>query len=89
MGHIQQGGSPSGLDRIYATQMSAAVVNYIEQQRQLETPTSACVGVLEGKVSLFPFEKMFEDMDLKGRRSKNTWWKEVIPYVYAVTSCDH
>jgi 6-phosphofructokinase 1 len=81
LGHLQQGGSPTGLDRINATLLSDAAVHYllkqlesIEQVEQVEEVVSFCVGFKKGKVEATTLSDMENEMDFVNRRPKYQWW---------------
>eukprot|EP01116_Phalansterium_solitarium_P000577 TRINITY_DN10402_c0_g1_i1.p1 TRINITY_DN10402_c0_g1~~TRINITY_DN10402_c0_g1_i1.p1 ORF type:complete len:851 (-),score=283.62 TRINITY_DN10402_c0_g1_i1:437-2989(-) len=81
IGHLQQGGSPTGLDRILSVAMAYRAIE------QCERPDagSGCIGYVGGEIRFTPASEMVEQMDLKARCSKNKWWLnvEAIAEIYA------
>ncbi|GIV25973.1 MAG: ATP-dependent 6-phosphofructokinase 1 [Bacteroidia bacterium] len=52
LGHIQRGGAPTATDRILATQLGAAAVQYLH-----EGASGAMLGLVQGQITLTPFSK--------------------------------
>ena len=77
LGHIQQGGNPSPFDRILATRLAARCIDFLTKELQQNSAESAFIGLVEGKVTLFPFKQMPEMVDWTHRRPKNQWWLEL------------
>mmetsp|Transcript_8547 Transcript_8547/g.26506 ORF Transcript_8547/g.26506 Transcript_8547/m.26506 type:complete len:803 (-) Transcript_8547:12-2420(-) len=74
LGHLQQGGSPSPMDRILAIRLCQYVVDFFDKvQSQFETGVLVCCGVREGKVVFTPAEKMETSMT-RHRRPIDQWW---------------
>ncbi|CAG8433262.1 4144_t:CDS:10 [Diversispora eburnea] len=85
LGHIQQGGAPSPVDRIRATRLAVKCLYFIEQyafpsmsteqtmQPKVYTNTkeSASVIGVEGEK---PVDDLLKDTDFKNRKSKKAWW---------------
>ncbi|KNE64305.1 6-phosphofructokinase [Allomyces macrogynus ATCC 38327] len=92
LGHLQQGGAPSPLDRVRATRLAAMCVDWIENQAAQAmaeadgkpalvytmSKQSACVIGIQGATTVFtPVEDlMIDDTDLKKRRAQTAWWME-------------
>jgi 6-phosphofructokinase 1 len=59
LGHLQQGGDPSPFDRILATRMAAASVEYLIREAEAGTAGAAAfIGLGEGKLKVTPFEDL-------------------------------
>lgn len=83
-GHIQQGGTPSPMDRVRATRLAIKCMQFIEQygslpENERDTDTSAVViGIRGQSVVLSPIADLVEnEADPKERRPKAAWWKEI------------
>ncbi len=80
LGHLQQGGDPSPFDRILATRMAAASVEYlIAEAGKAPSGAAAFVGIREGKLTITPFDEMARLMDLDNHRPKEQWWRQLAP----------
>ena len=92
LGHLQQGNSPSPLDRVYASRLGCAACNFIQQSLLENTDadgnmcagdaSSAVVIGLEGSKQVFsPVESLVEGTDFTNRRNKVQWWLTLQPLV--------
>ena len=80
LGHLQQGGDPSPFDRILATRMAAASVEYlIDEAGKGPSGAAAFVGLREGKLTITPFDEMPRLMDLANDRPREQWWRQLAP----------
>ncbi len=77
LGHIQQGGAPSPLDRINATLLAAPLVQQLEEQAAKGTTAALCCGLVREKVLFTPLDSALAQYDLKLRRPKQQFWMEV------------
>lgn len=74
LGHMQRGGTPSGTDRVIATQMGAAAVEAL-----LDDQKSIMIGYVNSKITHVPFNKTVKanrpiDMDLLNiQKALNKW----------------
>jgi 6-phosphofructokinase 1 len=84
LGHIQQGGNPSPYDRILATRLAAHCINFLAEQLDRSSADGAFMGLVEGKVTVFPFSRMADMVDWNYRRPKDQWWLELRPVVQAM-----
>jgi 6-phosphofructokinase 1 len=50
LGHVQRGGTPTANDRVLATRLGAACVEYL-----LKGETNKMAGIINGEVALTPF----------------------------------
>lgn len=77
LGHIQQGGSPSPLDRFLGAEMVGECIKSIcENHEQKKVGVFKVVGIDGGDVIFSDASQMDAAMDLAHRRPKNHWWKE-------------
>ncbi|HRF12595.1 MAG: 6-phosphofructokinase [Candidatus Accumulibacter phosphatis] len=84
LGHFQQGGNPSPYDRILGTRLAAHCINFLSGQLASGSADGAFIGLVEGKVTLFPLGRMSEMVDWIHFRPKEQWWLELRPVVRAM-----
>lgn len=83
-GHLQQGCSPSPLDRIRATRLARMSMEFLDQQltsipeNGTETKESACVIGFKGNAIEFsPVQDLVASTDFSARRATDQWWMEM------------
>ncbi len=76
LGHLQQGGSPQGIDRVYAVTFASTALKMIEHQFESKKTESGCVGFLKGGYAFTPIAEMVKEMDFKNRRTYRQWWMD-------------
>ena len=88
LGHLQQGGDPSPFDRILATRMAAASVEFLieEAANGPGSGTAAFIGIREGRLTITPFEDLPRMMDLENQRPKEQWWRALAPIAQLLAS---
>ncbi|GJM42798.1 MAG: 6-phosphofructokinase [Ardenticatenaceae bacterium] len=79
LGHLQQGGDPSPFDRILATRLTAHALDYLENQIETATPTSACIGQVGGSLIFTNMEDVPRMFDMERQRPKKQWWMDLRP----------
>ncbi len=77
LGHIQQGGRPSPFDRIQAGRLAAQCIDYLQQQAAELEPTSACIGLWQGKATFTTLEDVARMMDKEKKRPHEQWWMQL------------
>ena len=60
LGHIQRGGSPSGADRVLASRLGGYAVDLLMQGR-----SGQGVGIMNNKLTVTPFDEIFNGNDHK------------------------
>ena len=87
LGHLQQGGDPSPFDRILATRMAAASVEFlIDEATKAAGGATAFIGIREGRLTITPFEDLPRMMDLENQRPKEQWWRALAPIAQLLAS---
>jgi 6-phosphofructokinase 1 len=87
LGHLQQGGDPSPFDRILATRMAAASVEFlIDEATKAAGGAAAFIGIREGRLTITPFEDLPRMMDLENQRPKEQWWRALAPIAQLLAS---
>ena len=80
LGHLQQGGNPSPIDRILAVDMVYFCVGRLDEllrHGEDHRGVYECVGFLpDGELSSTSIDVALEQMDMKHRRPKQQWWLE-------------
>ncbi|MBF0696639.1 6-phosphofructokinase [Actinomyces bowdenii] len=74
IGHLQQGGSPSAFDRILATKLVAYALDLLAKELGRDIQAAWYVGLVGGKVSHRPLDRMNDELDLAKRRPRHQWW---------------
>jgi 6-phosphofructokinase 1 len=88
-GHVQQGGTPSPMDRVRAVRFGMKALQHLEEQfgkskeELMANPlSSSVIGVRGSRVKFSPMEKIEnEETDWKDRRPKNEYWLNLIETV--------
>ncbi|KAK5125690.1 hypothetical protein LTR85_011964 [Meristemomyces frigidus] len=88
-GHVQQGGTPSPMDRGRAVRFGVKSLQYLEnyigksKQEINDDPMSATViGIRGARVKFTPMERIErEETDWKDRRPKNEFWMSLVDVV--------
>ncbi len=89
LGHLQQGGLPSPLDRIRAAQLATLCVEWFEEHcepfkdpfYQASINTIAVVGV-RGQSNVFsPVVELSKDVDELNRKAVGSWWMKYRPLI--------
>ncbi|KAK3831339.1 MAG: 6-phosphofructokinase [Linnemannia elongata] len=87
LGHIQQGNSPSPLDRVRATRFAVCAIDFLESHIEHDAtkgptvytkdPSSIAVAGIQGSnVSFTSVEELLKDTDMKNRKPIQTWWMD-------------
>ncbi len=50
LGHLQQGGTPSPFDRIFATRLAVRCIDFLEQAINNRESSGACIGQIQGDI---------------------------------------
>ncbi|OJX94323.1 MAG: 6-phosphofructokinase [Micrococcales bacterium 73-15] len=74
IGHIQQGGSPTPFDRLFATRLTSHAINLLGDELAAGTSKGYYVGLMGSKVGASPIAHMMEHMDKEFRRPLDQWW---------------
>ncbi len=79
LGHMQQGGTPSPFDRIFATRLGVncidTLVDYIERRETV----GLCIGQVRGEVSFTHLDDVPRLMDYEHSRPVRQWWMDLRP----------
>jgi 6-phosphofructokinase 1 len=79
LGHVQQGGDPSPFDRIQATRLAVACIEFLIEQADTHPPSGACIGLQAGQVAFTNLEDLPRLMDMDLQRPKEQWWLQLRP----------
>ena len=88
-GHVQQGGTPSPMDRVRAVRFGVKSLQHLEQfhgkskQEIADDPLSAAIiGIRGARVKFSPMERIERDeTDWKDRRPKDEFWMNLVDVV--------
>ncbi|RIB17936.1 phosphofructokinase-domain-containing protein [Gigaspora rosea] len=96
LGHIQQGGSPSPMDRIRAKTFAVKCVHFLEKHAHFSDPSektklpevytkdpesAAVIGITGAQIVCTPVSKLELETEFDKRKSKKAWWLNVKPLV--------
>ncbi|MBX3013138.1 MAG: 6-phosphofructokinase [Caldilineaceae bacterium] len=85
LGHIQQGGKPSPYDRIEATRLAAAGINFLLQHANRAQPPIAAVGLIDGAIAFTDIGALPSLIDQPMRRPNAQWWLALRPIADVVS----
>lgn len=74
LGHLQQGGDPSPVDRIAATRFATKGINYLIEQATNESNDASFMGLQGGQVNFWNLSKFAQWTDSEFQRAKEKWW---------------
>jgi len=83
LGHMQQGGNPTPLDRILATRMANEAVKFVERacnegaKNPGEEPAAVCLGMVEDQIKFTPMYEIPRIYDIEHQRPKQQWWMDL------------
>jgi len=86
LGHLQEGGDPSPFDRIQATRLASKSVEYLIEQAESETPTSAFIGLQKGKIRFTPLSEFPELIEPGVHRPREQGWMALRPLARVMAS---
>ena len=79
LGHVQQGGDPSPFDRIQATRLASACIDFLIKQADAQTIDCTFIGWQKGKLVQNNLEDFTRMVDWQHQRPKDQWWLELRP----------
>jgi 6-phosphofructokinase 1 len=79
LGHVQQGGDPTPFDRIQATRLAAASIDFLIEEAGKTSPVAVAIGLQGGRVAFTNLEDMPRLLEKDARRPKQQWWLELRP----------
>lgn len=85
LGHLQQGGNPSPIDRILAARLVDGAVRDVVEQLSAGEAEGRCVGMVEGEVQVNRLDRIMEHLDTANRRPRRQWWMGLRPVIGAVS----
>ncbi len=86
LGHLQEGGDPSPFDRIQATRLASKSVEYLIEQAESGTPTSAFIGLQKGKIRSTPLSEFPELIEPGVHRPHEQGWMALRPLARVMAS---
>ncbi|KAG0241190.1 6-phosphofructokinase, alpha subunit [Actinomortierella wolfii] len=90
LGHVQQGGAPSPMDRVRATRLAMCSVDFVEERASkniniggigpavyVDSEDSIVVAGIQGNgVSFTAVEKLLHVTDMRNRKPTQSWWMD-------------
>jgi len=79
LGHVQQGGNPSPMDRVRATRLAVRCMRFLEESAHAKRGNDATVIGVKGSQIVFTpiLEAEDKETDMKKRKSTINWWTEL------------
>lgn len=77
LGHLQQGGDPSPLDRIRATRLAKHCVEFLIEEAQTSSPAGAFIGLQAGQIQISSLADLPRLGDMELQLPKTQWWLEL------------
>ncbi|MGZ9223564.1 MAG: 6-phosphofructokinase, partial [Anaerolineales bacterium] len=77
LGHLQQGGDPSPFDRIQATRLARMCLEYLIDQCEKSSSSSAFIGIQNGQMQFHDLRDFDRLIDAEHQRPKEQWWLEL------------
>ena len=74
LGHLQQGGDPSPMDRINATRLAIQGIKYLIEKSKGNNSFATFMGLKEGQIKFWNLSKFPEWTDKEFNRSREQWW---------------
>ena len=89
LGYLQQGGSPTPLDRIRGTMLAAHAANRLLSIRtEGSAPQFLSAGIQDSDAILVDVDTLAASMDMKNRRPTCQWWEELCTRNLSITSSE-
>ncbi|HEX6288766.1 MAG TPA: 6-phosphofructokinase [Herpetosiphonaceae bacterium] len=79
LGHLQQGGNPTPFDRIHATRLAAACIDWLIDEVGKAVAGAAFIGMQEGEARFHRLEDLPHMLDARARRPREQWWLDLRP----------
>ncbi len=74
LGHVQQGGNPSPLDRSTANRMAARSMDFLIKKALDNKQDVVSIGLHGGRLDYTNMEDLYKMMDMEFERPKEQWW---------------
>ena len=79
LGHMQQGGTPSPFDRIFATRLGVTCIDSLVERITNQERAGACIGQIRGEVNFTDLDDVPRLMDYAHSRPLKQWWMDLRP----------
>ncbi|EFA79820.1 6-phosphofructokinase [Heterostelium album PN500] len=90
LGHLQQGGNPSALDRLAASRLMNQFVKLIDEECiKKGNAVAGCIGNIEGAIKFTDIEQMKLEINHKYRRPENQWWLPLLELSRRISVSPH
>jgi hypothetical protein len=78
---LNQGYSPSPLDRLRGAIYGRAAVDWVIDQTEKSLTGAGAIGLVGGKMIFTPFDELIKNMDFKLRRPKVQSWEKLMVHL--------
>lgn len=79
LGHLQQGGSPSPFDRIFATRLAVNCIDFLEDHITRHEVVGSAIGQIRGEIKFTELDDVPRLMDYEHSRPLKQWWMDLRP----------
>ncbi len=86
LGHMQQGGTPSPFDRIFATRLAVRCIDFLEAAIGRNELTGVCIGQVQGDIVYTNLDDVPRLMDYEHSRPLKQWWMDLRPIARILAS---
>ena len=85
LGHIQEGGDPSPFDRVQATRLTARCIEYLAEQLESGSRSSAMIGFQSGRLQFTDLTSYPNLIEEKAQRPREQRWMTQLPLAQIMT----
>nr|AOE43221.1 phosphofructokinase [Cavenderia deminutiva] len=80
LGHLQQGGNPSSLDRLGASRLMYNFYHLLQEEviEKSNRSWAGCIGIVQGHVKFTELKQMEKEINHKYRRPEEQWWIDLL-----------
>jgi len=77
LGHLQQGGDPTPIDRINATRLATQGIKYLVEKSEKNNPFATFMGLKDGQIKFWNLSQFPDWTDKEFSRASIKWWLEL------------
>ena len=79
LGHLQQGGSPSPFDRIFATRLAKRCITHLIDEAESGRASVSAIGLQSGTIQTLDLRDLPRLVDVEHQRPLEQWWLDLRP----------
>jgi 6-phosphofructokinase 1 len=88
LGHVQQGGNPSPFDRVQATRLVSASLQYLLSQKGKDPAACVAIGLRRGQPVFTDLDELPDLLEKNAQRPKEQWWLRLRPLARLMSLSD-